>query len=468
MKAKKWTLLAVLGSVLFSSCQARATPTLPPPTPVPVYGASGIGDPYFPELGNGGYDVQHYTITLEVEPVLNTVKGSTTIDALATESLLTFNLDFQGLTIDSITVDDAPATYTRTERELTVTPSEPLIMNHSFKVAVAYHGQPEPVDELTNVLAETSTGWFNNDHYINVVSEMNGSPSWYPVNDHPRDKATYRFDITVPKPLVVAASGSLVKTDDSGDSTRYVWEMDKPMASYLAGIHIGAYFVETVEVPNGIVIRNYFGGDEKIPGISEELAEMLAFYSRVLGPYPFKEYGIVSNTNDWCIAVELQSLSFQCTRLMENNIAHELAHQWFGNSVSIKNWKDIWLKEGMATYAQWLWTQRDEDIQTFNDFVSIQSHSVYLINPIAEPANNMLYYKPATYVGGAATLHALRLKVGDETFFKILRTYLELYRYGNAGTDDFIAIAEEVSEQDLGAFFNAYLFSKGKLPVIGP
>jgi len=468
MKTKKWTVLAVLGSVLFSSCQAQATPTLAPPTPVPVHGGSGIGDPYFPELGNGGYDVQHYTIALEVDPSINTVKGSTTIDALATESLLTFNLDFQGLTIDSITVGNAPATYTRTGQELIITPSAPLVMNNSFEVVVAYHGQPVPVDELTNVLGETSVGWFNNDRYINVVSEINGSPSWYPVNDHPRDKATYRFDITVPRPLVVAASGGLVKTEDLGASTRYVWEMDRPMASYLAGIHIGKYFVETVQGPDGIVIRNYFGGDEKIPGISEELAEMLVFYSRLFGPYPFKEYGIVFNANDWCVAVELQSLSFQCTKLMENNVAHELAHQWFGNSVSLRNWKDIWLKEGMATYAQWLWMQRDEDIQTLNDFVSLQSRNAYFIHPIADPTADMLYNKPVTYVGGAATLHALRLKVGDETFFDILRTYLERYRYGSAGTEDFIAVVEAVSEQDHSEFFNAYLYSTGKLPVIGP
>ena len=395
------------------------------------------------------------------------MKGSTTIDALATEALLTFNLDFQGLTIDSITVGDAPATYTRTGQELTITPARPLGMNNSFKVVVAYHGQPAPVEELTNVLGETSVGWFNNGHYINVVSEMNGSPSWYPVNDHPRDKATYRFEITVPRPLVVAASGSLVKTEDSGAGTRYVWEMDKPMASYLAGIHIGMYFVETVAGPNGIVIRNYFAGDEKTPGISEDLAEMLTFYSRLLGPYPFKEYGIVSNANDWCVAVELQSLSFQC-RLLERTTAHELAHQWFGNSVSLKTWKDIWLKEGMATYAEWLWTHRNEDSQTFNEYVSLQSRNTYFIHPIADPTAEMLYNKPITYIGGATVLHALRLKVGDETFFHMLRTYLERYRYGNAGTEDFIAVAEDVSEQDLSEFISAYLHSTGKLPAIGP
>jgi aminopeptidase N len=193
---------------------------------------------------------------------------------------------------------------------------------------------------------------------------------------------------------------------------------------------------------------------------------MLVFYRELFGPYPFKEYGIVSNTNEFCVAVELQSLSFHCTRLQENNVAHELAHQWFGDSVSLKNWKDIWLKEGMATYAQWLWMYRNEDVETFNDFVSLQSRTTYFVNPIADPTAAMLYNKPITYIGGATVLHALRLKMGDETFFNILRTYLERYRYGNAGTDDFIAIAEEVTEQDLGAFFNAFLYSTGKLPVI--
>jgi aminopeptidase N len=236
----------------------------------------------------------------------------------------------------------------------------------------------------------------------------------------------------------------------------------------LVGIHIGEYFVETVAGPNGVVIRNYFGGDRKIPGISEELAKMLGFYGSLFGPYPFKEYGIVSNHNDFCVAVESQSLSFHCTKLQEINVAHELAHQWFGDSVSIKSWKDIWLKEGMATYAQWLWMHRHDNIQTFNDFVSMQSRNTYYVFPIADPTVAMLYNQPITYAGGASVLHALRLKVGDEMFFNIMRIYLERYRYGNAGTDDFIAVAEEVSEQDLREFFSAYLYTIGKLPPIDP
>ncbi len=157
-------------------------------------------------------------------------------------NLSSFNLDFQGLDIDSLTVNGNEATYTRDDRELIITPGAPLQTGDAFTVEVAYHGVPQPsyFDAL-----DFKMGWLQGtSKAINVLSEPNGASSWYPVNDHPLDKATYRFEITVPQPWVVAATGNLLETSTEGDKTRYVWEMTKPMASYLASVNIDHYVLE--------------------------------------------------------------------------------------------------------------------------------------------------------------------------------------------------------------------------------
>jgi len=199
---------------------------------------------------------------------------------------------------------------------------------------------------------------------------------------------------------------------------------------------------------------------------------MIEYFSSIFGPYPFDEYGVVipDANNPFCDALgaeEIQTLSIHCPggATAENIIAHELAHQWFGDSVSLKNWQDIWLKEGMATYAEWLWfTRRSADVKVMNRVVRIKMAGYVPTMQTGHPnADNL--YGDEVYTGGALVFHALRLQVGDEAFFKILRTYLERYRYGNAGTDEFIAVAEEVSGQDLRAAFDNWLL-ENKLPDI--
>ena len=242
------------------------------------------------------------------------------------------------------------------------------------------------------------------------------------------------------------------------------------MATYLASINIDQYKLVTQSGPNGITIRNYFPNDflasERIR--FDTLPAILDFLDDLFGPYPFEEYGVViAEEEGFCVTTELaleaQSMSIHCpTEFMtsEEVIAHELAHQWFGDSVSLENWKDIWLKEGFATYSEWLWSSKN-DPDTLTRMIKTQRDN-YLDDPsvsVAEPANHRLYANEL-YTGAALVIHALRVQVGDEAFFKILQTYTERYRYGNAGTDEFIAIAEEVSGEDLKTFFDAWLFSK--------
>jgi aminopeptidase N len=436
----------------------------------PVPGAAGIGDPYYETLGNGGYDVEHYTIELGVEPLANQIKGTTLIQAVATQPLSSFNLDLEGLVVDGITVDGRAADYVREERELTITPAEPLPLDSEFAVTVSYHGSPESVRAVALPLL---TGWFHTDDgVINVMNEPNGAATWFPVNDHPRDKATYRFEITVPRPYVVVASGLLLETVEEGETVRHIWEMKQPMASYLASINIGEYVLESLPSAEGVIVRNYFppGFQESSKEGYAKIPEMLALFSDLFGPYPFGAYGVLIADADveWCedymaSALENQTLSTHCPDYssgLEWVVAHEVAHQWFGNSVSLKNWQDNWLKEGLATYAEWLWRWHNRGIEAGStmevaDYYGVRSSPGALIG--RPPADDL--YNQAVYQGGALLIHALRLRVGEEAFFDILRTYTDRYKYGNASTDDFIALAEEVSGEELQEFFDAWLYS---------
>lgn len=464
-----WLVLTIVGCVSPIAVSPTSTP-LPTatPTPAPVQGAAGIGDSYYPFLGNGGYDVQNYAIKLDIDPATNAIQGSTTITAKATEYLSSFDLDIHSLTVQSVNVNDQAARYSRSENKMTITPASPLVNNKTFTVEVAYQGSPELVTppELGFPIgwAHSKTG------AINVWGEPEAASSWFPDNNHPRDKATYRFEITVPRSWLVAATGSLKDTQEHGDKTTFIWEMKYPMASYLASIDIDQYEIFTQSGPHGIRIRDYYPTEYSSANRIQFniLPAAMAFYEKLFGPYPFDEYGVVVSAPDgFCTiastALEGQTMSIHCPNndmASPEVIAHELAHQWFGDSVSLKNWQDIWLKEGFATYAQWLWTTKNDpsgmkkatrDART--KFHDDPEHSV-----AAPPSNNL--YGEESYTGGALVLQALREEVGDETFFKILQMYAEKFRYGVAGTDDFIAVAEEASGKDLKSFFDQWLFSK--------
>jgi aminopeptidase N len=445
--------------------------SIPSPTAVPDPPAAvgqkdyGIGDPYLPELGNPGYDAQHYVISLDVDPDSGEVSGKTTIEAVASEDLPSFNLDFQGFDISDLMVNGSDADFTRDGRELIITPGAPLKAGGEFTVEVAYHGVPEPA--YFNAL-DFKMGWLQGtSKAINVLSEPDGASSWYPVNDHPLDKATYRFEITVPQPWVVAATGDLLGTEPTGDKVRYIFEMNKPMASYLASVNVDHYVLQESMGPNGVTIRSYIP-DDVDPMLTRnlnELPEMLEYFSGLFGPYPFDEYGVlicdetVIPCQDGSLSLEAQSLSIHSPSeymLSESVLAHELSHQWFGDSVSLERWQDIWLKEGLATYSSWLWESRGVPLEALTDWAKEQKDFFPPDDKIGEPPPDELY-DWESYDGGAMVVHALRLQVGDEAFFNILQTYLERYKYGNAGTEEFIAVAEEVSGQELSAFFDSWL-----------
>ncbi|MCL4254866.1 MAG: M1 family metallopeptidase, partial [Anaerolineae bacterium] len=328
-----------------------------------VIGAEGIGDPYFPSMGNGGYDVVSYDIALDVDMENQQITGAVIINAISTQALGQFNFDFADLTISTLLVNDAPADYAQGGNELIITPADIIPENTPFTVTVSYASASNS-DELGS--------WYFYDGGVMVAGEPFGASGWYPVNEHPLDKATYRYCVTVDEGYIVGANGTQESAITEDGRTTFCWSSPELMSSYLTTIAIGDFYVVTDETQNGIPIRNYFAvgvDDEALEGFALQ-ADMIDYFETVFGPYPFEVYGSVVHNLRLGFALETQTLStFGSAFTNESVIAHELAHQWFGNAVSPASWQYIWLNEGFATYAEMLWVEYSQGAEAFDETI---------------------------------------------------------------------------------------------------
>jgi len=436
---------------------------------------TSLGDSLFPALGNAGYDVQHYDIALRTMVVDREIRASARIDAVAIQPLPQFSLDLLGLTVDSVAVDGREAAFERQQGELVVTPAAALAQNDAFTVTVDYHGVPAP-DYYAGLGA--NLGWNQTGDLIYVVSQPSGARTWFPANDHPSDKATFSLAVTVPADYEVAANGVLSAVESARSSTTYRFEMAEQMATYLATVKIGQFERVDRVAPNGVPLRDYFPDGLRSPDsdIFARQGEMLVLFSRLFGPYPFDLYGGVVLDVSLGFALETQTLSvFDRSMINAGSwadavVAHELAHSWFGNSVSVADWSDIWLNEGFATYAEWLWSEHTGGPAALAAQVR-EAYSVMRMTAAREDAG--LLGAPSAedmfslmiYLRGGLVLHALRLDVGDAAFFDILRVYAARFRGQSVRTADFITVAEDVSGRSLGAFFDGWLMQRA-LPAI--
>lgn len=431
-------------------------------------GAAGVGDRYFPTLGNGGYDVEHYTLELSYEPGSGLLAGTATIEAEATKALKSFHLDFAGLEVESVTVDGDEAEFERDDAELIVTPADTLARGGTFAIVVAYSGVPDPGSDPSLGIP---LGWVPIDDGSYVLSEPNGAQNWYPVNDHPSDKATYTFRITVPDPLIAAANGLLTEQVPGDGSTTYVWESGDPIASYLVEVAVGNFVIVEDGTAGEVPIRHVFAEDlaQEATEAAEKTPEMVEFYAAEWGPYPFEAYGALVVDTPLGVALETQTLSLfgSDTALFGGSeiiFAHELAHQWFGDAVTNARWRDIWLNEGFATYAEWMWEEHEGDAtideraeDIYRGYEASGDDTIVL-----DPGPDGLF-SAAVYERGGLTLYALRVEVGAETFTEILRTYFEKFDNQSVTTEDFVEVAEDVSGKNLDALFAAWL-AQAELP----
>ncbi len=425
-------------------------------------GSAGLGDPYFPKAGNGGYQVDSYDLALRVNPRKGRIAGAVGIAATATQALSAFNLDMQRMRVGSVTVDGIPAAHRRKGSELTVLPASAITAGAAFNVTVSYGGVPKPVISAGGI----PTGWLRTKDGAFVASEPRGAHGWFPCNDHPSDKATFTTSITVPRRTTAVANGTLESVTRSGNTRTFVWREPEPMATYLATATTGNFRLRrstAAGIPSWTAVAPPIAKQSR-RGI-RNLARVTRHLAGYLGPYPFSSTGLIADPGFPGLVLETQTRPIFGEPVKTGVLAHEIAHQWFGNSVTPERWSDIWLNEGFATWAEWNWYARGKDRRLRKIFrgwyrTPARYKPLWSVR-VADPGPKKLF-SLAIYNRGGMTLEALRGVVGDATFKEILRRWLAERRHGNGTTAQFTALAQEVSGRDLGRFFDVWIRSRGK------
>lgn len=425
-------------------------------------GTAGVRDPYFPKLGNGGYDVQHYALTLAYDPDTGRLTGTAAITARATQDLSAFNLDLHGMTVDSATVDGEKASANRAGDELTLRPRRDVGEGKTFRTVVRYSGVPQTITNPD----DSREGWLETEDGALAVGEPTGSMAWFPGNHHPSDKATYDITVTVPKGLKAVSNGELKSERTNSEGSVFAWHSPEPMASHLAMLAIGDYRLRTSRTPSGLPVLTAVD-----PAVAKKSAALLARIPEItewgtenFGPYPFSSTGaIVVPEGDVGYALETQSRAvFPLDQLDMETLIHELAHQWYGNSVTPASWKDIWLNESFATYAEWIWAEDHENVPAQESFeAAFDDEDNWAFAPADPPTAADVFGAPV-YGRGAMVLHKVRQAVGEDVFYEILRGWAETYRHSNASTDDFMAYVEEESGTDLTELWDTWLYGDDK------
>jgi len=439
-------------------------------------GAADVGDPLSPGSGNGGFDVQHYEVSIDATDPTGSITVRNEVTAVATQALRRFDLDLAGMEVTSVTVDGRPAQHSRVDAELQITPEAPLAEGATFTVVVDYHGVPDPV--LDGSLGE-EIGWLRSaagDTY--VVSEPDGAKSFLASSDHPSDKATFTFHLRVRTGTTAVANGELKEQRPDGDATMWTWAAAEPMATYLVQVAIGAYEVVDAGVHDGVDVRHVVL--KSLPGTDrrplDATAEILSTLSSRFGRYPFPNAGVLVADSPDTFALETQGLvilpsSWFRGRMPDDEtvtvIAHELAHQWFGDWVTPARWSDIWLNEGFATWAEWLWSEHLGQGTIVERADATHPSAVRWrrqFGPVTSP-NALSLFSPNQYGGAGVVVEALRRTLGDQRFDRLLHEWLTRFGGKSATTADFEALASEVAGKDLTTFFDAWLRSTDLPPM---
>ena len=455
----------------------------------PSPGAAGVGDRLYPTLGNGGYDAKHYDLRLRYATSAPTqgIDGTMTMVARSTQALSRFDLDFAGAGVGSVRVNGRPATFTRRGGELVITPAHPIRKHCLFLVQVR-HFRARPTKPNLDDFA--TTAFFYTPDGSATAGQPNQSHYFFPSNDHPRDKASFSFRLDVPTGQTAVANGVLVSKRRHGARTIWTYVQRQPMATELTQLAVGRYTVihragvGSVEVRDVVPTRLVADYRTKLTVERPQLRWM----QRRVGAYPFDLYGTLVVYAPLGFALETQTLSLFDTTwftdyprgLWDPVMLHELAHQWFGDSVAPWEWSDVWLNEGHASWYEYTYADQHgylKDDAGDRDLVTLMRHAYaagdqfrHDFGPVGRPPDSKSVwhvFNPNVYLGGALVLYALRQEVGHEAFRRIERAWVHKYEGRSASTADYIRLASRVSGQDLHGFLNRWIYGTTTPPMPG-
>jgi aminopeptidase N len=422
-------------------------------------------DPYLPKNGNSGYRVSRYELDLEYKVAINRLSGSATITAVTLTELQELTLDLSdALTVSKVSVNGKrPAHFACRDRKLRIRLQSKLATGAAMSILVRYSGSPRPLRSLWG-----DVGFEELTNGALVAGQPNGAASWFPCDDHPSAKAAFRIEISTENPYRVVANGELVSRRARAARTAWTYEQPEPTSTYLITLQIGMYAISRqakTPVPIQAALperlrRNFDHDFARQP-------EMMELFVELFGPYPLANgYTIVVTDDVLEIPIEAQGISIfganHCdgSRASERLIAHELAHQWFGNSVTARRWRDIWLHEGFATYAEWLWSEHsggpgaEELAGRYHERLRESPQDLLLADPGPRDM-----FDDRVYKRGALTLHSLRGRLGDEKFFALLIDWTTRYRHGSVITDDFTGLAATYCDESLQQLWDVWLYS---------
>lgn len=421
-------------------------------------------DSYTPTSGSAEFQVDHYDLTLDYEIRPNRLTGHAVLHGRMLIETSTVELDLRGLKVSQVLLNGSRTQFKQTRAKLVL--HSRFAVDDEIVIDVRYAGKPRPHRGTWG-----DVGWEELSDGVLVAGQPNGAATWFPCNDHPGHKATYRCSIMVDSDYTAISNGELLEASRRGRRTEWTWESARPLATYLATVQIGAYRRGEISPAGHSPTRVPLWlacGEHQWQQAQHALVKqhaMMTVFERRFGEYPFDSYLVVVTDDDLEIPLESQPLSiFGSNHIRagwdrERLIAHELAHQWFGNSLTPRRWSEIWLNEGFATYAEWLWSEESDQhriaihARAAHDRLRSRPQDLVLTDP-GGPA----MFDERVYLRGALTLHALRTHTGDDVFFRLMRSWSALNRDGSVSTAGFLDHAEQVAGQPVRPLLQDWLF----------
>jgi hypothetical protein len=496
MHGRTWAAAcgALIALVLAAPASAQFSP-----------GARTLGEPYLflQHIGNGGYDALHYDLTIDYDPIAHSMVSSTDITARATQGLSEFSLDFVPYyTVSSIKVNGVDATWTRDDdlpnykMKLVVTPATGIPNGETFHVVIAYSGTPQNFRDSDNSLegfmrTTATLGSF-------TMNEPKGAMGWFPNNNHPRDKATFDFHLTAPNAYDAIGNGELASKVVNGDKTTWNWHMGYPMASYLStstfGLYDDTFYTGATAVnPAGQPLQFTDFIETALPANTKNANNtnrvrqdaIVKFMADSIGaPYPFDSHGVVAGRapSGGTYALEVQTKShFGSGSIGITTLAHEIAHQWFGDSVGPATWREIWFNEGWARWWQRWWAnkQNNASLTTAQAFINQydNANTDWSIAPANLGTARELFSDTPVYERPASMLEAYRQIVGDPAFFAFQKAIVTQFAHSVITTDQFVALAKQIAQEraaftapaltKLDTFFQQWLYGTVKPTIHG-